>query len=99
MQASVDVLDNCTHFEDPLRRLSMKPRPSLPDPSPISEGIRWTESRSVLSVDIQASTFENQVGNPTETRTITSLTDHEFKFTRHGQLPNTKLEVVFKRAP
>ncbi len=57
------------------------------------------ETTSVLSVDIQASTFANQVGDPTETRTITSLTDQELKFTRHGQLPNTKLEVVFKRAP
>jgi lipocalin-like protein len=57
------------------------------------------EASRVLSVDIQASTFANQVGDPTEKRTITSLTDHELKFTRHGQLPNTMLEVVFKRAP
>jgi len=57
------------------------------------------EASGVLSVDIHASTFANQVGDPTEKRTITSLTDHELKFTRHGQLPNTKLEVVFKRAP
>ena len=56
------------------------------------------EASNVLSVDIQASTFANQVGDPTEKRTITSLTEYELKFTRHGVLPNTKLEVVFKRA-
>jgi hypothetical protein len=56
------------------------------------------ETSNVLSVDIQASTFANQVGDPTEKRMITSLTEHELKFTRHGVLPNTKLEVVFKRA-
>jgi len=56
------------------------------------------ETSNVLSVDIQASTFANQVGDPTEKRTITSLTEHELRFTRHGQLPNTKFEVVFKRA-
>jgi hypothetical protein len=57
------------------------------------------ETSNVLSVDIQASTFANQVGDPTEKRTITSLTGRELKFTRHGVLPNTRLEVAFTRAP
>jgi hypothetical protein len=57
------------------------------------------ETSNVLSVDIQASTFANQVGDPTEKRTITSLTERELKFTRPGVLPDTRLEVVFKRAP
>jgi Lipocalin-like domain len=56
------------------------------------------ETSNVLSVDIQASTFANQVGDPTEKRTITSLTERELKFTRLGVLPDTRLEVVFKRA-
>lgn len=56
------------------------------------------EAGKVLSVDIQASTFANQVGDPTEKRTITSLTDSELRFTRHGVLPGTMLDVVFKRA-
>jgi Lipocalin-like domain len=56
------------------------------------------EASRVLSVDIQASTFANQVGDPTEKRTITSLTDSELRFTRPGLLPDTTLDVLFKRA-
>jgi Lipocalin-like domain len=56
------------------------------------------ETSNVLSVDIQASTFANQVSDPTEKRTITSLTERDLKFTRLGVLPDTRLEVVFKRA-
>ena len=56
------------------------------------------EASNVLSVDIQASTFANLTGDPTEKRTITSLTESELKFTRPGLLPGTTLEVVFKRA-
>src|SRR6476619_746178 len=56
------------------------------------------EASKVLSVDIQASTFANQVGDPTEKRTITSLTDSELRFTRPGLLPGTMLDVLFKRA-
>jgi hypothetical protein len=56
------------------------------------------ETSQVLSVDIQASTFANQTGDPTEKRTITLLTERDLKFTRPGVLPNTTLEVVFKRA-
>jgi hypothetical protein len=57
------------------------------------------EASNVLSVDIQASTFANQVGDPTEKRTITLLTDQTLRFTRPGVLPGTRLEVVFNRAP
>jgi hypothetical protein len=56
------------------------------------------ETSNVLSVDIQASTFANLVGDPTEKRTIMSLTERELKFTRLGVLPDTRLEVVFERA-
>jgi hypothetical protein len=56
------------------------------------------ETSQVLSVDIHASTFANQTGDPTEKRTITLLTERDLKFTRPGVLPNTTLEVVFKRA-
>jgi len=56
------------------------------------------EASRILSVDIHASTFTNQVGDPTEKRTITSLTDSELRFTRPGLLPGTMLEAVFKRA-
>jgi len=56
------------------------------------------EASKILSVDIQASTFANQVGDPTEKRTITSLTDSELRFTRPGLLSGTTLEVRFKRA-
>jgi hypothetical protein len=56
------------------------------------------EASKVLSVDIHASTFANQVGDPTEKRTITSLTESELKFTRPGLLPDTRLEAAFARA-
>jgi hypothetical protein len=56
------------------------------------------EASNVLTLEIQASTFANQVGDPAENRTITSLTESELKFTRPGLVPGTTLEVVFKRA-
>jgi hypothetical protein len=40
----------------------------------------------------------NQVGDPTEKRTIASLTDSELRFTRSALVPGTTLDVVFKRA-
>lgn len=61
-------------------------------------GYSLDEASKVLSVDILASTFANQVGDPTEKRTITLLTDSELRFTRPGLLPGTTLEVLFKRA-
>jgi hypothetical protein len=56
------------------------------------------EASNVLTLDIQASTFANQIGDPIEKRTITLLTDSELKFTRPGLVPGTTLDVVFKRA-
>ena len=56
------------------------------------------EASNVVTLDIQASTFANQIGDPTEKRTITSLTDSELKFTRPGLVPGTTLDVVFMRA-
>jgi hypothetical protein len=56
------------------------------------------EASKVLNLDIQASTFANQVGDSTEKRTITSLNDSELRFTRPGLLPGTTLDVLFKRA-
>ena len=49
------------------------------------------EASKVLSVDIQASTFANQVGDPTEKRTITSLTDSELSLPDPGSFPAQRL--------
>ena len=51
----------------------------------------------VLSLDIQASTFANLTGNPSEQRNITSLTDSELKFNRPF-VKGVTLAAVFKRA-
>jgi hypothetical protein len=55
------------------------------------------EASMVLNLDIQASTFANLAGNPSEKRNITSLTDHELKFNRPF-VNGVTLEAVFKRA-
>jgi hypothetical protein len=55
------------------------------------------EADMVLSLDIQASTFANLTGNPSEKRNITSLTDSELKFNRPF-VKGVTLEAVFKRA-
>jgi hypothetical protein len=55
------------------------------------------EASMVLSLDIQASTFANLTGNPSEKRNITSLTDRELKFNRPF-VKDVRLEAVFKRA-
>lgn len=49
-------------------------------------------------MDIHASTFVNQVGNPREKRTITLLTDGELQLTRQGVLPGTMLAVGLRAA-
>jgi hypothetical protein len=46
---------------------------------------------------VDASTFANLTGNPSEKRNITSLTDSELKFTRPF-VKGVTLEAVFKRA-
>ncbi|WP_168212830.1 MULTISPECIES: lipocalin-like domain-containing protein [unclassified Bradyrhizobium] len=55
------------------------------------------ETSMVLSLDIQASTFANLTGNPSEKRNVTSLTDSELKFNRPF-VKDVTLEAVFKRA-
>jgi len=55
------------------------------------------ETSMVLSLDIQASTFANLTGNPSEKRNVTSLTENELKFNRPF-VKNVILEAVFKRA-
>ena len=55
------------------------------------------ETSMVLSLDIQASTFANQTGNPSEKRNVTSLTETELKFNRPF-VKDVTLEAVFKRA-
>jgi hypothetical protein len=55
------------------------------------------EASMVLSLDIQASTFANLTGNPSEKRNITSLTETELKFNRPF-VKYVTLEAVFKRA-
>jgi hypothetical protein len=55
------------------------------------------ETSMVLSLDIQASTFANLTGSPSEKRNITSLNDYELKFNRPF-VKDVTLEAVFKRA-
>ena len=55
------------------------------------------ETSMVLSLDIQASTFANLNGNPSEKRNVTSLIDGELKFNRPF-VKDVTLEAVFKRA-
>ena len=55
------------------------------------------ETSMVLSLDIQASTFANLTGNPSEKRIVTSLNDSELKFNRPF-VKDVTLEAVFKRA-
>jgi len=55
------------------------------------------EASMVLSLDIQASTFANLTGNPSEQRNITSLTDSELKFNRPF-VKGVTLAAVFRRA-
>jgi len=55
------------------------------------------DTSMVLSLDIHASTFANLVGNPSEKRNITSLTDGELKFNRPF-VRDVTLEAVFERA-
>lgn len=55
------------------------------------------ESSMVLSLDIQASTFANLTGNPSEKRNVTLLTESELKFNRPF-VKDVTLEAVFKRA-
>ena len=57
------------------------------------------EASKVVSVDIQGSTFANQIGSTSDNkRIITSLTANELTLTNPGSASGLKLELVFKRA-
>jgi hypothetical protein len=57
------------------------------------------EASKIVSIDIQASTFANQIGSTADNkRIITSLTANELKLTNPGSASGLKLELVFKRA-
>ena len=57
----------------------------------------FDEISMVLSLDIQASTFANLTGSPSEKRNVTSLTESELKFDRPF-VKDATLEALFKRA-
>jgi hypothetical protein len=57
------------------------------------------EAGKVVSIDIQGSTFANQIGSTVDNkRIITSLTANELRLTNPGSVSGLKLELVFKRA-
>jgi hypothetical protein len=57
------------------------------------------EASKVVSIDIQGSTFANQIGSTSDNkRIITSLTANELKLSNPGSASGLKLELVFKRA-
>ena len=57
------------------------------------------EGSKVVSIDIQGSTFANQIGSTVDNkRIITSLAGNELKLTNPGSASGLKLELVFKRA-
>jgi hypothetical protein len=57
------------------------------------------EAGRVVSIDIQGSTFANQISSTLDNRRIiTSLTANELKLTNAGSASGLKLELVFKRA-
>ena len=57
------------------------------------------EASKVVSIDIQGSTFANQIGSTVDNkRIITSVAGNELKLTNPGSASGLKLELVFKRA-
>jgi lipocalin-like protein len=57
------------------------------------------EAGKVITIDIQGSTFANQIGSATDNkRIVTSLTANELKLTNPGSASGLKLELVFRRA-
>jgi hypothetical protein len=57
------------------------------------------DTGKVVSIDIEGSTFANQIGSTVDNkRIITSLTANELKLTNPGSASGLKLELVFKRA-
>lgn len=57
------------------------------------------EANKIVTVDLQGSTFPNQVGGTTDNkRVITSLTASELRFTNPASASGATIEVVLKRA-
>jgi len=57
------------------------------------------EASRVVSVDIQGSTFANQIGSTSDSkRVVSSITANELKFTNPASTSGSKIELVFKRA-
>jgi hypothetical protein len=57
------------------------------------------EVGKVITIDIQGSTFANQIGSTTDNkRIITSLTADELKLTNPTSASGLKLELAFRRA-
>jgi hypothetical protein len=57
------------------------------------------DASNVVSIDIQGSTFANQIGSASDNkRIVTSLTANELKRTNPGSASGLKLELVFERA-
>jgi len=56
------------------------------------------EASKTINVEIEASTFANQIGSTTDTnRTITSLTASELKFTNPAGTSGVSIELAWKR--
>ena len=57
------------------------------------------EASKVISIDIQGSTFANQIGSTSDNkRVVVSVTANELKLANPGSASGLKLELVFKRA-
>jgi Lipocalin-like domain len=57
------------------------------------------EASKIVTVDLQGSTFANQVGSATDNkRVITSLTASELKFTNPASASGATIDVVLRRA-
>jgi hypothetical protein len=57
------------------------------------------EASKVVSIEIQGSTFANQIGSTSDNkRIVTSLSSNELKLTNPGSASGLQLELVFRRA-
>ena len=56
------------------------------------------EANKVITVNIEGSTFANQVGGTDNKRVITLLTATELRFTNPASQSGTKIHLVWKRA-
>src|SRR5262247_2107073 len=56
------------------------------------------EDTKTIHVNIETSTFPNNIGTPNQRRIITSISADEMKFTNPRTLAGLTLEIVWKRA-